>query len=611
MESKDIKHSVLLCKKCLQDGEYLIPLYDKNESTKEIEYKCPTKHKITKNDIIYMKLDEYLKIKLIYCENHKENTFCAWSKDESKNLCFMEIGEHLANKKNYELFMDIYPDTQLKEDMYFETIDSLKQLLKKYLDEFPNAIKEINYLKEIVPIIENSFCIFLKEKIVNYQTIKNISFSMKIMPSQKEIESLKKQLLIYIYGDLITETTKKEFKDINIKELNSEFEIYTEKIKQDEKNIKIIPYIEENKQIFFAYHNNENLYNISMYKIIENNIFKTKKFEKKFNIEFTFVYNEKLIILLEKNALHFVSFSKDYTGIIKSSISIEDYLNNNNNINNDDEDDLLQIYDNHLMNNDFFGHHIFDHHFHFNSYKNQLIKINKEEILLLYQNKAYLVTINDELCSFSKFNRIDGLMVGRKKASLIYYRDNNIIKNGIIIATFLKEKFNKYKSMSGLFFIINMYDSKMEIIKTFDISIPNIKSSDDIIISEIHYNFLNDMLLMFFDKKIYQIYLKTKTLVTIYDISKYNEAKIRILYNYNERKKIIEQIILLINKNEGKIYLFNWEDKIIVFKKEYEYKAIIDFIPLYTPEIFNLLNEETDIKFDKIFFHLNKGILYN
>ena len=610
MESQDIKHSALLCKKCLENGEYIIPLYDKNELTKEIEYKCPSKHKNIKNDIIYMKIDENLKLKLTHCENHKKNSFCAWSENDSKNLCFMEIGEHLANKKNYELFMDIYPDTQLKEDMYFETIDSLNQLLKKYLDEFPKANKEINYLKEILPIIENSFCIFLKEEIVNYQTIKNVSFSIKIMPSKKEIESLNKQLLVYIYGDLITETTKKEIRDNEIKELYSDFEVNTKENKPEENNINIIPYIEENKQIFFTYYNtyynNENLYNISVYKIIGNNILTIHELQKKFKIDFIMAYNEKLILVLEKDKLHFVSFSEKYNEENIYSISIENILYNNNHNNNNNDNYFLPAFENHLMNNNNFGHHLQS-----TFYENQVIKINQNEILFLYKNEVYLIILNDESVKKSKFSRIDGLMVGRKKASSIYYRDNNIIKYGVIIATLLKEEFNYIKNRSGLFCIINMYDSNMEIIKTFDISIPNINIFGKIVISEIHYNFLNDMLLMFIDNKIYQIYLKTKTLVTIYDISKYNESKIRIFYNYDERKKVIEQIILLMNKNDGKIYLFNWEDKMIVFKKEYEYKAIIDFIPLYSPEIFNSLNEDKDIKFDKIFFHLNKGILYN
>ena len=606
MGSQDIKHSALLCKKCLENGEYIIPLYDKNELTKEIEYKCPSKHKNIKNDIIYMKIDENLKLKLTHCENHKKNSFCAWSENDSKNLCFMEIGEHLANKKNYELFMDIYPDTQLKEDMYFETIDSLNQLLKKYLDEFPKANKEINYLKEILPIIENSFCIFLKEEIVNYQTIKNISFSIKIMPSKKEIESLNKQLLVYIYGDLITETTKKEIRDNEIKELYSDFEVNTKENKPEENNINIIPYIEENKQIFFTYYNNENLYNISEYKIIGNNILTIHELQKKFKIDFIMAYNEKLILVLEKDKLHFVSFSEKYNEENIYSISIENILYNNNHNNNNNDDYFLPAFENHLMNNNNFGHHLQS-----TFYENQVIKINQNEILFLYKNEVYLIILNDESVQKSKFSRIDGLMVGRKKASSIYYRDNNIIKYGVIIATLLKEEFNYIKNRSGGLCIINMYDSNMEIIKIFDISIPNINIFGKIVISEIHYNFLNDMLLMFIDNKIYQIYLKTKTLVTIYDISKYNESKIRIFYNYDERKKVIEQIILLMNKNDGKIYLFNWEDKMIVFKKEYEYKAIIDFIPLYSPEIFNSLNEDKDIKFDKIFFHLNKGILYN
>ena len=62
------------CKKCLENGEYIIPLYDKNELTKEIEYKCPSKHENIKNDIIYMKIDENLKLKLKHCKNHKKNS---------------------------------------------------------------------------------------------------------------------------------------------------------------------------------------------------------------------------------------------------------------------------------------------------------------------------------------------------------------------------------------------------------------------------------------------------------------------------------------------------------------------------------------------------------
>ena len=48
MKSQDIKHSALLCKKCLENGEYIIPLYDKNELTKEIEYKFHQNIKILK-----------------------------------------------------------------------------------------------------------------------------------------------------------------------------------------------------------------------------------------------------------------------------------------------------------------------------------------------------------------------------------------------------------------------------------------------------------------------------------------------------------------------------------------------------------------------------------
>ena len=110
-----------------------------------------------------MKLDEKLKLKLTFCKEHKRNIFCAWSKDETKNLCYFEIGEHLANNKNYELFMDIYHDIEFKEDKYLKVIDSLKILLKKYLIESPKSVKDINYLNDIIFIIENSLYLFLNE----------------------------------------------------------------------------------------------------------------------------------------------------------------------------------------------------------------------------------------------------------------------------------------------------------------------------------------------------------------------------------------------------------------------------------------------------------------
>ena len=463
MELEDTKYSVLLCKKCFEKGDYLIPIYEKNEVTQKIGYKCSKNHKIDKNDIICKKIDENLKRKLTFCENHKENIFCAWSKDKAKNICFFEVGEHLTNKKDYELFMYIYPDIELNEDMYFKILDSLKQLLKEYLIGFPKAIKEINYLKEIVLINENNFYIFFREKIVNYQTIKNIYFSLEIMPSKEEIELLEKKLFLVVneYGDNIYETTKKEIKNLVIKESNSDF-------KEGEKDIKIVSYIENKTKLLLAYYNNKKYSNIFIFEIIENNLVQRKKLEQEFNIQVAMVYNEKLIILLKNKELFFITFNENLTEYKTSSLNLDKYLlnmiigndddhdnnnnyddsnhdidniydynnDNNNHINddiNDDyddnnnsqDDDLFQINHDHSNNNEslnenhFYGglcggtynntqfhdylfdynfySYSFDYHFYSTSYENQVFKINKDKILLLYENNVYLMTLNEKL----------------------------------------------------------------------------------------------------------------------------------------------------------------------------------------------------------------------
>ena len=171
--------------------------------------------------------------------------------------------------------------------------------------------------------------------------------------------------MVYIYGEIITETTKKEIRDNEIKELNSDFKVNTKENKPEENNINIIPYIEENKQIFFTYYNNENFYNfnfyninfynISVYKIIGNNILTIHELQKKFKIDFIMAYNEKLILVLEKDKLHFVSLSEKYNEENIYSISIENILYNNNHNNNNNDDYFLPAFENHLMNNNIFN----------------------------------------------------------------------------------------------------------------------------------------------------------------------------------------------------------------------------------------------------------------
>ena len=105
--------------------------------------------------------------------------------------------------------------------------------------------------------------------------------------------------------------------------------------------------------------------------------------QKKFKIDFIMAYNEKLILVLEKDKLHFVSFSEKYNEENIYSISIENILYNNNHNNNNNDDYFLPAFENHLMNNNNFGHHLQS-----TFYENQVIKINQNEILFLYKNEV-------------------------------------------------------------------------------------------------------------------------------------------------------------------------------------------------------------------------------
>ena len=55
MEDED--KLIVLCKKCYENNEYFIPLYQKGKNKYEIELKCPKNHIIDKDNNINKYLD--------------------------------------------------------------------------------------------------------------------------------------------------------------------------------------------------------------------------------------------------------------------------------------------------------------------------------------------------------------------------------------------------------------------------------------------------------------------------------------------------------------------------------------------------------------------------
>ena len=89
---------IVLCKKCYENNEYFIPLYQKGKKEYEIELICPKRHIMEKDNIIEKNLDDKLKLNIQNCPIHHE-IFCGWSEDELRNICFYDVGELLVKKK--------------------------------------------------------------------------------------------------------------------------------------------------------------------------------------------------------------------------------------------------------------------------------------------------------------------------------------------------------------------------------------------------------------------------------------------------------------------------------------------------------------------------------
>ena len=447
-------------------------------------------------------------------------------------------------------------------------------------------MKQINNIKSIVNIFENSWFLLYKFNIQNYQTINNMKYSLTMMPSQNELEYLYKEFLMCLFGDLISGITKKKINDINVKELYSQFN------KDDE----IIPLIENKKEQYCVILDKNGLISVCQFKAnkIINKLYDDFSFK---NGDCIMPYNENIIIILKEMALLIIDFINNK----KYNLDLYNYLFT---LVKSDDRNYFNLEDNEYNRRFYFRHILAKNP----NAKNDLIKIDPNNILLIYCKKVCLITFDDFLSKITNFiileNHNDIV-----KASQIFYKSNNVVKKGIII---ISEKFDenedyfperklflrpKYRYLNNKYLLkMSIYDNDMKIIQQFYFTIPIKNKYDGINITSISYNFTNDMILIIGEQRIYQISSITKELVTIYDVSQYiNDTIIKssIFFNYDEKTKKFEQIILLINKSKDEIHQFNWDNKMILFKKKCKCKNIIDFSPLYTPD---QINELTDIQ---------------
>ena len=256
--SKEKSNSnVILCKSCLDQGEYTITLFDLDESNK-IQYKCLKRHLIGENDIIYVKLDEKLKKKLMTCTNEEhimqhesqENTYCAWCEKCGENLCYVGVVIEQTFYNHFSfLYYNFIPKFEYEQSSQ-EKIEKLKSLLDRYSKVCPDAKEEIKYLSEIYEINYINYQLYYYQNIVIYQTNKNITtfnnYSEKIFEKYEEI--FKQKRYKYLYDELFIKNSIDKVNKTEIDILNQNTGIILPLIKNSKDKTN-------KKEIYFGVYN--------------------------------------------------------------------------------------------------------------------------------------------------------------------------------------------------------------------------------------------------------------------------------------------------------------------------------------------------------------------
>ena len=160
-----------------------------------------------------------------------------------------------------------------------------------------------------------------------------------------------------------------------------------------------------------------------------------------------------------------------------------------------------------------------------------------------------------------------------------------------------------------------MFDENLK--KRFEISFKDpLIIRGKFVLLEIIYNYLNDMILIFIDSKIYQINCETEQVIAIYHNDEIiSSCEVNSFYSYNEKNSKLEQIIIANKKDSGDIFIFHWKNNFL-FLKKYVLPKIKEIIPLFNPTILRDLvnnNNENERTIDEniLLIESDKLLLYN
>ena len=495
-------------------------------------------------------------------------------------------------------------------------------------------------------IIYSEFNLYYNEKIQNYQSINNVF--LNLIELQKEIDLLESIFIENKYKLFFSTILNKEGNKINKKifkipkitqkikviplinnNTDTEYD-YDNKILSNNKYFAIFYFVQK---VLYIYDINVNIINIieleaKLDSTINIRLF-TKNKEKTINDIEMIQYESNILLIYYKMKFIFIFFSNDFKKneiiIYNSETSKTEFSDRSSSYPNfryyyknklikiNEKDVCLLLYSNiYLINfNDVKNNIILDSKIVLNniinkideefvlnilpiSYKDNNNNIIKEMISLSYTNKTQKSN-NKYFFEFDDDYYYD------------YFYDNDLFgkKKGF-------QLFNKYK------YNINIYSNNLTIKDSFTFNYSN--NLFLIKFLELNYNYINNMLLIFVGENILQISLKTKQIITNYIIQPLNYLIVKIddnleeydkdlfdksllitkkdnkilksfqifsFYNYNENIKKMEQIILLKDCSDNKIYPYYWDDKTLLFKQNYELPKFIDIIE------FNKFGENT------------------
>ena len=580
---------VHLCKSCLENDEYIIPMININQSN--IIYMCQKHNELlNENDVVEISMTEKIKERLKICKSHEE-PFSAWCTICKNNLCHKCIARQQPHKHDYSLFA-IYLNNflgnreiiknKISEIIYLINICGKNQKIKK---------GTISLMILVIDLLKIFFNFFYIQNIICYQVLKNFEYLIKYIDEFKN--SYKNILFKDEYTNIIS-TIK----------FNQNFNTIKQSIfplTYNEINMKIIPLLsklyDDESKTDTGFYNNENAFLVYYFEenIIEIYTMSLKKLYK-INLENAPINNN------DRKIFEIIQYKTNILLLYYSSKIIFLILYPNSNAYDFSEEFNLNI--GKIQN------------FFYEDYpkkkgekppRTQIIKINSNCVLFFKNYNLFYTYFSNNI--YYQINKDINAFLLKKDATdvipIYYYNDENKKNKGVkqLIALSVVNEGVEYDTNNnsnelnkaalnkiGIEFFI--YDNNFDMKDFFKIYL-KVERFFCGLIYDIYtiYSHSTNHIYIFIGNNIFQLNLKFKEITSIYELrlplpatklhSCYFELDgFGITKFYYFRDDSIKELILLNYYNLNVVQIFELKEKELIFIKEFTFSNFSDFVGL-------------------------------